>query len=124
MDPQATDPPKTRGQETRPTAATPSEARLAEARRRVAALKGFYIHLAVFALVLAGLLILNSLTGGPWWVVWVFLGWGAGVLAHGVALSTRGSRAIAAWEQRKLADYLARDDGGSPGSRQDTDRPR
>jgi hypothetical protein len=123
MDPQATEPAKTRAQETRPTAA-PSEARLAAARRRVAALKGFYIHLGVFALVLAGLFVLNSLTGGPWWIVWVFLGWGAGVLAHGVALSARGSRTIAAWEQRKLEGYLAKDDGGSPGSRQDTDRPR
>jgi hypothetical protein len=123
MEPEATEPARTRAREARPTAAAVSEARLDEARRRVAALKGFYIHLGVFALVLAGLFILNSLTGGPWWVVWVFLGWGAGVLAHGLALSVRGSRAIAAWEKRKLEDYLARDDGGSPVSRQDTDRP-
>jgi 2TM domain len=123
MDPQATEPAKTRAQEAPPRAAALSEARLAAARRRVAALKAFYIHLGVFVLVLAGLLILNSLTGGPWWVVWVFLGWGAGVLAHGLALSARGSRAIAAWEKRKLEAYLAQDDGGSPGSRQDTNRP-
>jgi 2TM domain len=123
MEPQATEPSNPRAQEAAPTAAPVSAARLAAARRRVAALKGFYIHLGVFALVLAGLLILNSLTGGPWWVVWVFLGWGAGVLAHGLVLSARGSRALAAWEERKLKEYLARDAGGSPRSRQDTDRP-
>jgi 2TM domain len=42
----------------------------------VAALKGFYIHLVVFALLLMGLLAVNSASGGSWWVVWVFLGWG------------------------------------------------
>jgi hypothetical protein len=92
-----------------PSSPRPGEARLAQARRRVAALKGFYIHLIVFALVLLGLFIVNSASGGPWWVVWVFIGWGLGVLAHGLAVSGRGARTIAAWEQRKLQDYLAED---------------
>jgi hypothetical protein len=100
-----------------------AEARLAHARRRVAALKGFYIHLIVFTLVLLGLLALNSATGGPWWVVWVFLGWGMGVLAHGLAVIGLGSRAIAAWEERKLRDYLAEDSGGSPTPRRDRSGP-
>jgi 2TM domain len=121
MDPQATEPATTRA--TRPTAAAVGQSRLEEARRRVAALKGFYIHLSVFVLVLAGLLVVNILTGGPWWVAWVFLGWGVGVLAHGLALSARSSRAIAAWEQRKLEAYLAKDDGGSPRSRHNTEQP-
>jgi 2TM domain-containing protein len=76
--------------------AAANAARRAEARRRVAALKGFYIHLIVCVLVVAGLLIINSLTGGPWWVAWVFLGWGLGVLAHGLALLARRSRGLAA----------------------------
>jgi 2TM domain len=95
------------------------ETRLAHARRRVAALKGFYIHLVVFALVLLGLLLVNSASGGPWWVVWVFLGWGLGVVAHGLAVIGLGSQAIAAWEERKLRDYLAEDGGGQPAHRRD-----
>ena len=83
------------------------EARLAEARRRLAALKGFYIHLSVFVLVVLALVFVNSLSGGRWWVLWVFFGWGLGVLAHGAAVSARGSRALAAWEERKLEGYLA-----------------
>src|SRR4030095_11155312 len=98
------------------------EARLAHARRRVAALKGFYLHLIVFALVLLGLLLVNSATGGPWWVVWVFLGWGLGVLAHGLAVIGRGSRAIAAWGERKLRDYLGEGGGGQPADRRDRTR--
>jgi len=102
-----------------PNSPLPGEARLAHARRRVAALKGFYVHLIVFALVLMGLIVVNSATGGPWWVVWVFLGWGLGVLAHGLAALGRGSRAIAAWEERKLRDYLAEDGNGPPAQRRD-----
>jgi hypothetical protein len=119
MDPQTTAaaqaPSQSAGEAEQTTAA--DAVRLAEARRRLAALKGFYIHLSVFVLVLAGLLIINSLTGGPWWAVWVFLGWGLGVLAHALALWARGSRSVAAWEERKLKAYLAEGNGGPPGSR-------
>jgi len=120
MDPQTTaaaQPPGQSAGEAERTRAAADAVRLAEARRRLAALKGFYIHLSVFVLVLAGLLIINSLTGGPWWAVWVFLGWGLGVLAHALALWARGSRPVAAWEERKLAAYLAEDNGGPAGSR-------
>jgi hypothetical protein len=123
MDPQTTAPSPTPAPAPgRTNAAANPAARRAEARRRVIALKGFYIHLIVFVLVLAGLLIINSLTGGPWWVGWVFLGWGLGVLAHGLALLARRSRSLAAWEKRKLEAYLAEEDGGPKASRQDTAR--
>ena len=115
--------PQQTGAQAPPPDAARAAARLEDARRRLAALKGFYVHLIVFALVIAGLLIINSLTGGPWWVALVFFGWGLGVLAHGLALVARRSRAIAAWEERKLAAYLAEDGGGPPGSRHDPNRP-
>ena len=85
---------------------SPDDEKRARARRRVAALKGFYIHLAVFVLVLAGLAVVNFLAGGPWWVLWVLFGWGIGLLAHGLAVSARTSRAIANWEARKMQQYL------------------
>jgi hypothetical protein len=80
--------------------------RAARARRRVAALKGFYIHLSVFVLVMAGLAVVNLLIGRPWWVLWVLFGWGIGVLAHGLAVSARTSRAIANWEERKTQQLM------------------
>ena len=107
----------------RPAAALTPEAKLARARRRVAALKGFYIHLGVFALVLIALLVVNIVAGGRWWVAWVFLGWGIGVLSHGLAVMGRGSRAIAAWEERKLRHYLAEADDGPSAGRFDPGRP-
>jgi fatty acid desaturase len=87
---------------------TPDQERLARAQRRVAALKGFYIHLLVFALVLAGLTIINAASGGPWWVLWVLLGWGIGVLAHALTVFGRSSRTIADWEERKVREYMDR----------------
>ena len=53
--------------------------RLALAKRQVGAIKGFYIHLAVFVLVMAVLLAANASVGTRWWVQWPFFGWGIGV---------------------------------------------
>jgi fatty acid desaturase len=89
-----------------PAAPIADEERLARARRRLAALKGFYIHLFVFALVLAGLTIVNLATGGPWWVLWVLLGWGIGIVAQAITVFGRSSQAIADWEERKLRQFL------------------
>jgi 2TM domain-containing protein len=91
---------------TPPSLVPDHDAKLARAKQRVAALKGFYIHLFVFVLVLAGLFVVNLLTGQPWWVLWVLFGWGIGVLAHGLAVSARTSRAIASWEERKTRQFL------------------
>jgi hypothetical protein len=84
----------------------PDEERLARARRRLEALKGFYIHAFVFAIVLAGLFIVNLAAGGPWWVLWVLLGWGIGILAHAVTVFGRTPKAIADWEERKLRQLM------------------
>ena len=78
------------------------EARLAKAKRQVAARKGFYIHLAIYAVIVIGLFALNLAAGREWWVQWVFAGWGIGVVAHALAVLGRKPKAIADWEQREL----------------------
>ncbi|HEX6001260.1 MAG TPA: 2TM domain-containing protein [Hyphomicrobiaceae bacterium] len=85
------------------------EERLARAKRRLAALKGFYTHLFIFILVMACLAIINAAVGGPWWVLWVLLGWGLGVIAHGLTVFGQTSRRIADWEERKLKELLDSD---------------
>lgn len=50
---------------------------------------GALLHGSIFAAVIVGLAILDWYTGEPYWVHWVFLGWGAGVAAH-VWLAIRG----------------------------------
>ena len=44
--------------------------------------RGFRIHSIVFVPGMAALAGLNLWTGTPYWVAYVLLGWGTGVLAH------------------------------------------
>ena len=45
---------------------------------------GFWIHLAVFLVVNAGLITLNFVRSpDKLWFHWVLIGWGAGILLHG-----------------------------------------
>lgn len=83
-------------------------ATLARAQRRVAALKGFYVHLFAFVSVIAALLLLNIATGDDWWVQWVVLGWGLGVVAHATAIFWQTPSFIAQWEKRKLRQFAGR----------------
>ena len=75
--------------------------------RRVAAIKGFYIHLAVYLVVIAGLIIVDALTGSNWWVQWVIFGWGIGVAAHALAVFGRASKYVSDWEDRKIKQLMA-----------------
>jgi len=82
-------------------------AKLMKARRQVAAIKGFYTHLFIFALVMLGLGAINFAVGGPWWALWVLLGWGIGVLAHALTVFGRTSKRIAEWEDRKIRQLIS-----------------
>ncbi len=73
------------------------------AKRRVAALKDFYIHLGVFVLVMCGLVVIDASTGPGWWVQWPFLGWGIGILAHAYGVFGGSPDLLANWETRKIA---------------------
>jgi len=89
---------------------TPSTAydreKFARAKRHVEAIKGFYIHLAVFVLVLAVLFAVNYAVGGPWWVQWAFLGWGVGIVGHAIGVFGRSPRLFEDWERRKLKKLM------------------
>jgi len=43
---------------------------------------GFRIHAIVFVPSIVVLLIINLLTGPPYWSLWVLLGWGIGLFCH------------------------------------------
>jgi hypothetical protein len=83
--------------------------RLAEATKTVNAKIGFYIHLLVFVLVNAGLAAINYGNDREHlWFVWPLLGWGIGVLGHGLIVfagpSARGLKdRMIAKEMEKLA---------------------
>jgi hypothetical protein len=55
-------------------------------------LLGLRIHTTVFVPVVLGLIALNLWLGPPYWVAWVLLGRGVGLVAHWLSLrlSSRG----------------------------------
>lgn len=77
------------------------------AARRAADRKlGFYIHLTVFVLVNAGLVVLNLATGRFAWSAFPLLGWGLGLAIHGlVALGPieQWRKSLIEREEAKLA---------------------
>ncbi|MCQ1571389.1 2TM domain-containing protein [Neorhizobium galegae] len=57
---------------------------------------GLRIHAIAFVPSIIVLVVINLFTGAPYWVLWVLLGWGIGLLAHwlSVRCQTAGKREI------------------------------
>ena len=76
---------------------------------QVRKLKGFYIHLAQYVLVVALLAVINALTTpNHWWVQWVVMGWGIGVFFHWLQISERFSLFGSKWEKEQVEKRLGR----------------
>jgi len=72
------------------------------ARRRVEAMTGFYVHTTVYIAVLAGLTLLNWMSGEVWWVQWVFAGWGLGLVLHWALVFGGLGERVTTWQLRKM----------------------
>jgi hypothetical protein len=79
----------------------------------VEALKGFYIHAAVFVLVNIGLFVINLLVvyrgNDPWWFYWPLIGWGIGLGIHALNVFGFGGRMGRNWEERKTREFMDKD---------------
>ena len=76
-------------------------------RQQVRKERAFYIHTGVFAAVMALLFVIDYLTSpGRYWVQWPLLGWGAGLLWHGLSVF-RGVSFGKDWERRQVEERLA-----------------
>lgn len=71
--------------------------------------KDFYIHLTQYLVVIPILAVINLTTGsGYLWFIWPALGWGLGVLAHGLSVFGAVPFLNGAWEKREVEKYLGR----------------
>lgn len=75
--------------------------KLARAERKVQAITGFYIHAAVFIVVMPLLFVLNF-TDPEWWVQWPLLAWAPCLAAHAWAVFGSGAELLARWQLRKI----------------------
>jgi hypothetical protein len=82
------------------------------AKRRMEEIRGFYTHLLVYAVVNAFLFLVNWLNSpGDWWFYWPLLGWGIGVVAHGLSVFAGGGFWGKDWEERKIKQLMEKDSG-------------
>jgi len=71
--------------------------------------KGFYVHLIQYVVVMAVLVAIN-LVASPryWWFVWPAVAWGAGMVAHAASVFDLIPFLNGAWEKRQVEKHLGR----------------
>jgi len=78
-----------------------------QAKKRVEAIKGFYGNLIAYVIFNGFFLILNLLTSpNELWFYWPLLGWGVGVLFHGMKVFNYSPFLSKDWEERKLKEFI------------------
>ena len=83
--------------------------KLTRAKRIFAAMMGFYIHLAIFVVVMTALLVINRATSSTWWVQWPLLVWGIAIAMHGWTVFGHVPQARASfrrWEAKKIRELM------------------
>ncbi len=79
--------------------------RYERAKRRVRALRGFYGHLAIYALIMALLFFIDVSGGEDWWFHWAAIGWGFAVAVHGISIFAFGP----GWEEKKIRETMEKE---------------
>ena len=89
-----------------PTRISSEEERIIEYVRD---LKGFYTHLTSYVLVMLALFVINLVfTPGYIWAFWAALGWGIGILVHGLNVFELINWFGPDWERRQVEKRLGR----------------
>lgn len=80
--------------------------RYTKAKEHVERLKGFYGNLLAYCIVIPCLAILNYNTGNFPWILFPTIGWGFGVLVHGMEVFGYNPLWGKSWEERKMRQYM------------------
>jgi hypothetical protein len=77
-----------------------------KAKERIGKIKSFYSHSITYVIVMSLLVVLNYYTSNFPWVIFPAIGWGIGLLSHG--LCTFGHNLVLGknWEERKLKELI------------------
>jgi hypothetical protein len=79
------------------------------ALKRVKDIKGFYVHVLVYAAVMTGIFLIDLVTPGGPWFYWPLFGWGIGLVIHGLSVFAFEGLWGAAWEERKARELMAKE---------------
>lgn len=81
--------------------------RYQRAKKQVEEIKGFYGHLASFVFVMAILIYINLRYSPQYlWFLWPILGWGIGLIFHGMKAFNYTPFLGKNWEERKLKEFM------------------
>ncbi|WP_299870383.1 2TM domain-containing protein [uncultured Hoeflea sp.] len=73
-------------------------------------MKGFYSHLVLYLICVAAMAVANFyLQPNNLWFIWPTLGWGMGVVSHGLAATELLSFYNVDWERRQIEKWLGRE---------------
>ena len=91
------------------TASTQAQQHEQLALAKVRKIRGFYIHLTQYVVVIAVLAVINLVTHpSRLWFFWPAMGWGIGVLAHAAATFEFIPFFGAEWERKQVEKQLGR----------------
>ena len=87
------------------------EERYFHAKKRVEEIKGFYGNLIAYIAVNIGLMVINLLTSPEYlWFFWPMLGWGIGVLFHGMKVFNYMPFFGKEWEEKKIKEFMDKEE--------------
>ncbi|WP_419869368.1 2TM domain-containing protein [Chryseobacterium sp. CT-SW4] len=79
------------------------DASYAKAKKRMKEIKSFYANLISYCVIIPFLVILNLITSPKnLWFYWPMLGWGMGLISHGLSVFTIGKN----WEEKKIKKLM------------------
>jgi sensor histidine kinase YesM len=83
--------------------------RLERAKKKVEELKGFYIHLTIYLIMVPFFIYLNLKSTGFPWAIFPIGGWGFGVLGHASEVFDWNPLFGKEWEERKIRKFMDED---------------
>ena len=87
------------------------EERYQKAKKRVEEIKGFYGNLTAYIVVNIFFVVINLMTSPDHlWFYWPMLGWGIGVVFHGLRVFNYMPFLGKDWEERKMKEYMDEDE--------------
>ncbi|WP_159800242.1 2TM domain-containing protein [Flavobacterium sp. MK4S-17] len=89
---------------------TDKESAYYKAQKKVEEIKGFYGNLTSYVVVILGLMVLNLYTSAEHlWFIYPAIGWGVGVIIHGMSVFNYMPFAGRDWEERKIREYMEKE---------------
>ena len=87
-----------------------SEKKYERAKERVEKLKGFYIHFAIYLIMVPVFIFLNIKSTGFPWAIFPIAGWGFGVAGHAMEAFDYNPFLGKNWEEKKIKELMDKDD--------------